>query len=74
MTAAAVTSRFPVMSTVIVGAKAPAQLADNLGATQLELSEDELKALDEARALPSEYPGWMLVRQGQNRAQAPMKV
>ncbi|HAL37476.1 MAG TPA: aldo/keto reductase [Polaromonas sp.] len=64
----------PQVSTVIVGAKTPAQLEDNLGATQLELTPDELKALDEVSALPPEYPGWMLARQGQNRAKPPMKV
>ena len=64
----------PQVSTVIVGAKTPAQLADNLGATQLELNEEELKALDEVSTLPPEYPGWMLARQGQNRAKPPVKV
>jgi aryl-alcohol dehydrogenase-like predicted oxidoreductase len=62
------------VSTVIVGAKTPAQLEDNLGATQLELTADELAALDEVSALPPEYPGWMLARQGQNRAKPPVKV
>ncbi len=56
-----------VISTVIVGAKTPEQLADNLGATGFELSADELAALDAASALPQEYPGWMLARQGENR-------
>jgi aryl-alcohol dehydrogenase-like predicted oxidoreductase len=64
----------PQVSTVIVGAKTPAQLEDNLGATQLELTADELAALDEVSALPPEYPGWMLARQGQNRAKPPVKV
>jgi len=64
----------PQVSTVIVGAKTPAQLADNLGATQLELNEEELKVLDEVSTLPPEYPGWMLARQGQNRAKPPVKV
>ena len=64
----------PQVSTVIVGAKTPAQLEDNLGATQLELTADELAALDEVSALPPEYPGWMLARQRQNRAKPPVKV
>jgi aryl-alcohol dehydrogenase-like predicted oxidoreductase len=54
----------PQVSTVIMGTKTPAQLADNLGAGKLELTADELTALDEASALPPEYPGWMLARQG----------
>ena len=63
----------PQVSTVIVGAKTPAQLADNLGATTLELSPEELKELDEVSALPPEYPGWMLAMQGQYRAKPPVK-
>ena len=54
---------------IIVGAKRPDQLADNIAATQVTLSADELKQLDEVSRLPSEYPGWMLERQGQYRRQ-----
>ena len=56
------------VSTVIIGAKTPEQLQDNLGATKLELGAEELQALDEVSALPPEYPGWMLARQAQSRA------
>lgn len=59
----------PQVTSVIVGAKRPEQLADNIAATQVILSADELKQLDEASRLPSEYPGWMLERQGQYRRQ-----
>ncbi len=52
---------------MIVGAKRPGQLADNIAATQVELSADELKTLGEASALPAEYPGWMFERQGEVR-------
>jgi aryl-alcohol dehydrogenase-like predicted oxidoreductase len=64
----------PTVSTVIIGAKTPEQLADNLGASHLELSADELATLDAISALPPEYPGWMLAMQGQYRAKAPVKV
>ena len=57
----------PAVTSVIMGAKRPDQLADNLGAADLFLSADELKALDEASALPAEYPGWMFAVQGQAR-------
>ena len=57
----------PQVTSVIVGAKRPDQLADNVGATRLELSADELKVLGEASALPAEYPGWMFERQGEFR-------
>ena len=63
----------PQVSTVIIGAKTPAQLADNLCATLLELSQDELKELDDVSASPPEYPGWMLTMQGQYRANPPVK-
>jgi len=64
----------PQVSSVIVGAKTPAQLADNIGATQLALNAEELQALDEVSALPPEYPGWMLAMQGQYRAKPPVKA
>jgi aryl-alcohol dehydrogenase-like predicted oxidoreductase len=64
----------PQVSTVIVGAKTPEQLADNLGASSLELSTEDLQALEDASKLPPEYPGWMLAMQGQYRAQAPIRV
>ena len=56
-----------VVSTVIVGAKSVAQLDDNLAATDVKLSATELAGLDEVSALPAEYPGWMLARQGDPR-------
>ena len=57
----------PQVTSVIVGAKRPDQLADNLAATAVVLSDDELQALDAVSALPAEYPGWMLERQGEYR-------
>jgi aryl-alcohol dehydrogenase-like predicted oxidoreductase len=56
-----------VVTSVIVGAKRPEQLADNLAATEIELTSDELSTLGSASALASEYPGWMLERQGQQQ-------
>ena len=50
----------PFVTSVIIGAKNKDQLADNLAATEVELSADHRKLLDEASALPPEYPGWML--------------
>jgi len=58
----------PQVTSVIVGAKRPDQLADNLAATQVALSASELSALDAASRLPAEYPGWMLARQGEYRS------
>jgi aryl-alcohol dehydrogenase-like predicted oxidoreductase len=53
----------PVVSSVIVGAKRAEQLADNIAATRLVLSGDELATLAEVSELPPEYPGWMIERQ-----------
>jgi aryl-alcohol dehydrogenase-like predicted oxidoreductase len=57
----------PVVTSVILGAKRLDQLQDNLAAEELNLSEDELKRLDQVSALPAEYPGWMLPVQGAAR-------
>ena len=57
----------PAVSSVIIGAKRVEQLTDNLAATRIALNEDELSRLDAVSALPREYPGWMLERQGEYR-------
>lgn len=54
----------PVVSSVIVGANNMAQLDENLGAANLELSAEELAKLDEITAPPSVYPSWMYERVG----------
>jgi aryl-alcohol dehydrogenase-like predicted oxidoreductase len=54
----------PQVTSVIVGAKRPEQLADNIAATRLQLSTEDLQQIDAASKLPPEYPGWMLERQG----------
>jgi aryl-alcohol dehydrogenase-like predicted oxidoreductase len=56
-----------VVTTVIIGAKRIEQLEDNLAATSVRLTADELAQLDKVSALPLEYPGWMLARQGEVR-------
>ena len=57
----------PQVTSVIVGAKRPEQLADNIAATQVSLSAFELEQIDGCSRLPSEYPGWMFERQGEFR-------
>jgi aryl-alcohol dehydrogenase-like predicted oxidoreductase len=59
-----------VVSTVIVGAKRPDQLADNIGACAVVLSADDLDRLDTVSALAPEYPGWMFAMQGSFRTKA----
>jgi aryl-alcohol dehydrogenase-like predicted oxidoreductase len=48
------------VTSIIVGAKRPDQLKDNIRAAQIRLTDDELSALDEVSRLPEEYPGWMM--------------
>ncbi|MFV8752090.1 aldo/keto reductase [Nannocystaceae bacterium ST9] len=48
--------RKPAVSSVIFGARTLAQLDDNLAAAELELSEGEMKRLDEASAYELGYP------------------
>jgi aryl-alcohol dehydrogenase-like predicted oxidoreductase len=57
----------PGVASVIIGAKTAEQLADNIAATDLRLTEAELQGLDEASRLPAEYPGWMFERQNKDR-------
>nr|ASY03293.1 aldo-keto reductase AKR18A1 [Sphingomonas sp.] len=52
------------VSSVIIGAKRPEQLADNLAAVDVEFTPEERARLDAVSKLPAEYPGWMLERQG----------
>jgi aryl-alcohol dehydrogenase-like predicted oxidoreductase len=54
----------PVVTSVIIGAKRLDQLDDNVAATSVRLSPEELTALNTVSALPAEYPGWMIERQG----------
>jgi len=61
------------VSSVIIGAKSMDQLRDNVAASRVQLSAEEIKSLDEVSQLPSEYPGWMLALQGQYRAKPPFK-
>ena len=56
-----------VVTSVIVGAKKIEQLDDNIAATGVTLTAEELAKLDQVSTLPSEYPGWMLERQGEVR-------
>ena len=55
------------VTSVIIGAKRVDQLDDNIAATKVKLSVEELGVLNEASALAAEYPGWMLARQGEQR-------
>ncbi|MEO1479340.1 MAG: aldo/keto reductase, partial [Bacteroidota bacterium] len=55
----------PWVASVILGARTMAQLDDNLGAAALNLTPDEVAALDTASALPELYPSVMIDTYGQ---------
>jgi len=57
----------PHVTSIIIGAKNPDQLLDNIAATALTLGGEELKAISAASELPSEYPQWMVTRQSGDR-------
>lgn len=55
------------VTSVIIGAKKPEQLDDNIAATKVALTGAELKTLDEVSKLPAEYPGWVFEFQSKVR-------
>jgi aryl-alcohol dehydrogenase-like predicted oxidoreductase len=48
------------VTSVIIGVKHKEQLLDNLKATDVKLSDNDIEKLNEASELPQEYPGWMM--------------
>ena len=64
----------PVVSSVIIGAKTVEQLHDNIAATQVCLTPEELAELDRVSRLPAEYPGWMMELQGKYREVQPVRT
>lgn len=54
-------------TSVIIGAKTQEQLTDNLAATDLRLTGDELAAIEEVSRPAPDYPTWMVERQGADR-------
>lgn len=55
------------ITSTIIGAKNTEQLQANIKSTEVQLTEDDLKKIDEVSALPKEYPGWMVERQSADR-------
>jgi aryl-alcohol dehydrogenase-like predicted oxidoreductase len=47
------------VTSVIFGARSMAQLEDNLKASDITLTAEDLAALDDVSRLPAEYPAWM---------------
>ncbi|MCE7058718.1 aldo/keto reductase [Dyadobacter sp. CY343] len=55
------------VTSVIIGAKKPEQLKENIAATSITLTPEDLKKLNTISALKTEYPQWMFERQGRDR-------
>ena len=60
----------PGVTSVIVGARTEEQLADNLKAADVALTDDERARLDEASALPLLYPYWHQANTASDRLSA----
>ena len=56
----------PAVTSILIGANKMTQLEDNLRAAELQLSIEEVAALDEISAEPVPYPNWFT-----NRVQDP---
>jgi aryl-alcohol dehydrogenase-like predicted oxidoreductase len=58
------------VTSLIVGARTDAQLADNLKAADLTLSPDERQRLDDVSAIPLLYPHWHQAKTAKDRLSA----
>ncbi|MBC8044295.1 MAG: aldo/keto reductase [Rhizobacter sp.] len=56
------------VTSIIIGAKDKNQLLENIKSTEVQLTAEQVRRLDEASALPVEYPQWMLTYQTTGRA------
>lgn len=59
--------RKPAVSSLVIGARTPEQLTENLKATDWVMGADEVAQLDELCPLPHVYPYWFLERTGMDR-------
>jgi aryl-alcohol dehydrogenase-like predicted oxidoreductase len=57
----------PAVTSLIIGARTGEQLADNLAAADLTLTEGERQRLDEVSAMPLLYPYWHQVKTAADR-------
>jgi aryl-alcohol dehydrogenase-like predicted oxidoreductase len=60
----------PGVTSVIVGARTPDQLRDSLAAADLELTADEIAALDDVSGAPLRYPFWHQANTSRDRLSA----
>jgi aryl-alcohol dehydrogenase-like predicted oxidoreductase len=57
----------PGVTSIVIGARTEEQLADNLAAAELRLSEEERRRLDEVSAPPLIYPYWHQAKTASDR-------
>ena len=57
----------PAVTSVVIGARTDEQLADNLAAASLVLSDDERAQLDQVSAPPLIYPYWHQAKTARDR-------
>jgi aryl-alcohol dehydrogenase-like predicted oxidoreductase len=57
----------PGVTSTIIGAKTQEQLKANIDSTEIALTADDLAKIEEVSPLASQYPGWMVERQGEYR-------
>jgi len=57
----------PAVTSLVIGARSDEQLADNLAAVDLALSDDEQAQLDTVSALPLLYPYWHQAKTARDR-------
>ena len=57
----------PAITSVVIGARTADQLADNLAAAELTLTEQERQQLDKASAPPLIYPYWHQAKTARDR-------
>jgi len=57
----------PGVTSLVVGTRTPEQLRDNLAATDLELTADEISALDDVSGEPLRYPFWHQAKTSSDR-------
>jgi aryl-alcohol dehydrogenase-like predicted oxidoreductase len=60
----------PTVTSLVIGARTDDQLAENLGAVSLRLSDAHLARLDEVSALPLPYPYWQRAFRNADRLSA----
>ena len=60
----------PAITSLVIGARTSGQLADNLAAAELRLTDAEREQLDKASAPPLIYPYWHQAANARDRLSA----